>query len=93
MGPFLRLAEMGAPAVDALREALRRWSEGILAYFRHRFTHAVSEATDNQINSDASVRVLKRRAYRFFHLRCFFLRIPDVPGALPPLDTIRQPQT
>lgn len=82
LAPFLRLARR-----------LRRWSEGILAYFRHHITNAISEGINNKIKSDASVRVLQRRAYGFFDLRYFFLKILDVTAALPPLDTIRHPQT
>jgi transposase len=76
LDPFMRLAKR-----------LRRWSAGILAYFRHRITNAVSEGINNKI------KVLKRRAYGFHDLRYFTLKILEATGALPPLEWVRHPQT
>jgi transposase len=74
--PFIRLAKR-----------LGRWSAGILAYFRHRITNAVSEGINNKI------KVLKRRSYGFHDLRYFMLKILEATGALPPLSAIGHPQT
>ena len=74
--PFIKLARR-----------LRRWSEGILAYFTHRITNAVSEGINNKI------KVLKRRAYGFHDLRYFMLKILEATGALPPLNSVGRPQT
>jgi transposase len=64
-----------------------RWSAGILAYFRHWITNAVSEGINNKI------KVLKRRAYGFHDLRYFMLKILEAIGALPPFDAVARPQT
>jgi len=42
-----------------LARRIRRWLEGVLAYFEHRITNGVSEGINNKI------KVLKRRSYGF----------------------------
>jgi len=64
--PFVKLAKR-----------LWRWAEGILAYFVHRITNAVSEGINNKI------KVLKRRSYGFHDHEYFFLKILNITGALP----------
>jgi len=62
-----------------LAKRLLRWGQGILAYFQHRITNAVSEGLNNKI------KVLKRRAYGFHDIHYFFLKILNITGALPKL--------
>jgi len=65
-----------------LARRLTRWKEGILAYFKHRITNAVSEGINNKI------KVLKRRSYGFHDFQYFVLKIMDATGALPSLTPI-----
>jgi len=60
-----------------LAKRIWRWAEGILAYFTHRITNAVSEGINNKI------KVLKRRSYGFHDHEYFFLKILNITGALP----------
>jgi transposase len=69
----------GLRPFQQLARRLLRWSQGILAYFQHRITNAVSEGLNNKI------KVLKRRAYGFHDMKYFFLKILNITGALPPL--------
>lgn len=69
--PFMKLAKR-----------LNRWAHGILAYFTHRITNAVSEGINNKI------KVIKRRSYGFHDLDYFFLKILNATGALPSLASI-----
>lgn len=64
--PFMKLAKR-----------LWRWMAGILAYFVHRITNAVSEGINNKI------KVLKRRSYGFHDHEYFFLKILNATGSLP----------
>ena len=61
---------------------LLRWKEGILAYFEHRITNAISEGINNKI------KVLKRRSYGFHDFNYFLLKIMDATGALPSMNAI-----
>jgi transposase len=69
--PFLKLAKR-----------LRRWLQGILAYFDYHITNAVSEGLNNKI------KVLKRRSYGFHDMHYFFLKILGATGALPSIDAL-----
>ena len=69
------------PFVDLARR-LRRWADGILAYFSHHITNAVSEGINNK------VKVLKRRSYGFHDFNYFLLKIMAATDALPPLSSI-----
>jgi transposase len=60
-----------------LARRLRRWAEGILAYFHYRITNAISEGINNKI------KVLKRRSYGFHDDQYFFLKILNATRALP----------
>jgi len=82
-----RCARSGLEPFIRLAQRLRRWSTGILAYFRHRITNAVSEGLNNKI------KVLKRRAYGFHDLRYFMLKILEATRALPPIEAVGHPQT
>lgn len=65
-----------------LARRLTRWKEGILAYFDHRITNAVSEGINNKI------KVLKRRSYGFHDFDYFLLKIMNATGALPSLEPL-----
>ena len=65
-----------------LAQRLNRWNEGILAYFEHRITNAVSEGINNK------VKVLKRRSYGFHDFEYFLSKIMSATGTLPPLASI-----
>lgn len=69
------------PFVELARR-LRRWADGILAYFTHHITNAVSEGINNK------VKVLKRRSYGFHDFNYFVLKIMNATGALPSLSSI-----
>jgi len=71
---------------EKLAKRIKRWSEGILAYFEHRITNGVSEGINNKI------KVLKRRAYGFHDTQYFFMKILNATGALPPMEEIRHPR-
>lgn len=60
-----------------LAQRLNRWKDGILAYFEHRITNAVSEGINNKI------KVLKRRSYGLNDFKYFLLKILDATNALP----------
>ena len=85
--PFLsewtqRCEESKLAPFKKLAKRLRRWSEGILAYFQYRITNAVSEGINNKI------KVLKRRSYGFRDQQYFFLKILNITGAFPPLTAL-----
>jgi transposase len=67
---------------ERLARRLTRWKEGILAYFKHHITNAVSEGINNK------VKVLKRRSYGFHDFEYFVLKIMAATGALPHLALI-----
>lgn len=67
---------------EDLARRLRRWKDGILAYFDYPITNAVSEGINNK------VKVLKRRSYGFHHFEYFLFKIMDATGALPPLHAL-----
>lgn len=77
-----RCNESGLEPFRKLARRLRRWAEGILAYFDHRITNAVSEGINNKI------KVLKRRSYGFHDDEYFFLKILNITGALPSIEAI-----
>lgn len=77
-----RCQESGLSPFKKLAKRLLRWSQGILAYFEHRITNAVSEGLNNKI------KVLKRRSYGFRDEDYFFLKILNITGALPPLSAL-----
>jgi len=66
LAPFIKLAKR-----------LKRWYDGIMAYFKYRITNAVAEGINNKI------KVLKRRSYGFRDEEYFFLKILNACGALP----------
>lgn len=66
----------------ALARRLNRWKDGILAYFDHPITNAVSEGINNK------AKVLKRRSYGFHDFEYFILKLMSATGALPPLSAI-----
>jgi len=76
-----RCTRSGLYPFKQLARRLNRWKEGILAYFEHRITNAVSEGINNKI------KVLKRRSYGFHDFHYFLLKIMDATGALPPLNS------
>jgi transposase len=77
-----RCKESGLKPFVKLAKRLKRWLQGILAYFEYHITNAVSEGINNKI------KVLKRRSYGFHDVEYFFLKILDATGALPPLATL-----
>jgi transposase len=74
-----RCKRSGLHPFQDLARRLERWREGILAYFEHRITNAVSEGINNKI------KVLKRRSYGFHDFEYFLLKIMNATGALPSL--------
>ena len=77
-----RCNESALKPFKQLAKRLNRWAGGILAYFTTRLTNAVSEGLNNKI------KVLKRRAYGFHDMDYFFLKILNITGALPSLDSL-----
>jgi transposase len=77
-----RCRDSGLRPFRKLAKRLNRWVHGILAYFQHRITNAVSEGINNKI------KVIKRRSYGFHDMDYFFLKILNATGALPPLATL-----
>ncbi len=67
---------------QALARRLNRWKDGILAYFDHPITNAVSEGINNK------AKVLKRRSYGFHDFEYFILKLMSATDALPPLSAI-----
>ncbi len=57
---------------------LRRWKEGILAFFTHRITNGFAEGVNN------TIKVIKRRAYGYHVTSYFFLKILAATGTLIP---------
>ena len=81
-GWITRCEESGLEPFLKLAKRLRRWEEGLLAYFDHRITNGISEGINNKI------KVLKRRSYGFHDLQYFTLKILSATGALPPLESL-----
>lgn len=77
-----RCKQSGLQPFRDLARRLQRWKDGILAYFTHRITNAVSEGINNKI------KVLKRRSYGFHDFHYFLLKIMNTTGTLPPLSPI-----
>jgi transposase len=77
-----RCLRSGLEPFAELARRLRRWAHGILAYFTHHITNAVSEGINNK------VKVLKRRSYGFHDFNYFLLKIMDATSALPPMSSI-----
>ena len=77
-----RCRESGLQPFIHLAKRFKRWGHGILAYFQHRITNAVSEGINNKI------KVLKRRSYGFHDIKYFFLKILNITNALPSLDSL-----
>jgi transposase len=69
-----------------LARRLKRWADGILAYFTYRITNGIAEGINNKI------KVLKRRAYGFHDQHYFYLKILHITGSLPSLESLRDPQ-
>jgi len=67
---------------EQLARRLVRWKDGILAYFEHPITNAVSEGINNK------AKVLKRRSYGFHDFQYYILKLMDLTGALPPLSAV-----
>lgn len=65
-----------------LARRLKRWQQGILAYFVHPITNGIAEGINNKI------KVLKRRSYGFRDFIYFALKVIDSTGGLPPLNAI-----
>jgi len=63
--------------------AIPTMAYGILAYFAHRITNAISEGINNKI------KVIKRRSYGFHDMDYFFLKILNATGALPSLASLQ----
>lgn len=78
----LRCKRSGLQPFKDMGKRLLRWKEGILAYFEHRITNAISEGINNKI------KVLKRRSYGFHDFQYFLLKIMDATGALPQQNSI-----
>jgi transposase len=66
----------------ALTRRLNHWKDGILAYFDHLITNAVSEGINNK------AKVLKCRSYGFHDFEYFILKLMNATGALPPVSAI-----
>lgn len=77
-----RCDESGLAPFKKLAKRLRRWKEGIMAFFTHRITNAFAEGINN------TIKVIKRRSYGFHDLSYFFLKILSVTGSLPSLESI-----
>jgi len=80
-----RCERSGLEPFRKLARRIRRWAEGILAYFTHRLPNSIAEGINNKI------KVLKRRSYGFHDEGHFFLKILHTTGALPPLELVGHP--
>ena len=72
-----RCYESGLKPFKKVAKRLLRWRHGILAYFEHHITNAVSEGINN------TIKVIKRRSYGFHDLHYFYLKILAATGVLP----------
>ena len=77
-----RCKESGLQPFARVAQRLLRRTKGVLAYFKHKITNAVSEGINNKI------KVLKRRAYGFHDMEYFRLKIMDITGNLPPIEAV-----
>jgi len=84
-GWLRRCQSSGLEPFRKLAHRIRRWAEGILAYFTHRLTNSMAEGINNKI------KVLKRRSDGFHDEGYFFLKILHATGALPPLQLVGHP--
>lgn len=66
---FANVALSGVTQFDAVVATIKRYSYGIMNYFKHHVTNAGAEGINNKIN------VIKRKAYGYRDLEYFMLKI------------------
>ena len=58
------------------RKGMKKYYDGIINYFKHKFTNAQSEGFNNKIN------IVKRKAYGYRDLEYFILKIFQACGVM-----------
>lgn len=69
--------ESGLTHFKKLAKRLKRWKDGILAFFKYKITNGVSEGINNKI------KVIKRKSYGFHDIDYFFNKILQATGKIP----------
>ncbi|MFH1823673.1 MAG: transposase, partial [Candidatus Firestonebacteria bacterium] len=75
-GWMLRVEESGLQPIIKFVETVKRWQEGVLAYFVEPVTSALSEGLNNKISS------IQKRAYGYRDIDYFILKIYQQCGTI-----------